>query len=51
MNVYPLVEAAQVEQRNVAKACALRRVSHTATYQWSQQQPSTRARENEALGQ
>ena len=51
MNVYPFVEAEQVEQRNVAKACALLKVSRTAYYQWSQHQPSTRAREDEALGQ
>ncbi len=51
MNVYPFVEAEQAEQRNVAKACALLQVSRTAYYQWSQHQPSPRAREDEALGQ
>jgi transposase InsO family protein len=51
MNVYPFVEAEQVEQRNVAKACALLQVSRTAYYQWSQHRRSTRAREDDALGQ
>lgn len=51
MNVYPFVEAEQIEQRNVAKTCALLQVSRTAYYQWSRHRPSTRALKDEALGQ
>ena len=51
MNVYTFVEAEQAGQRNVAKACALLKVSRAAYYQWSKHVPSARAREDEALGQ
>jgi putative transposase len=50
MNIYPFVEAEQVEQHNVAKTCALLQVSRTAYYQWSQHRRSTRARADEVLG-
>ena len=40
MNVYPFIEAEKVEQRNVAKACALLEVSRSAFYEWSKHTPS-----------
>ena len=42
MNVYPFIEAEKVEQRNVAKACALLEVSRSAFYEWSKHTPSAR---------
>lgn len=41
MSVYPFIEAEKVEQRNVAKACALFEVSSSAFYQWHKHLPST----------
>lgn len=51
MNVYPFVEAEKVERRNVRRACALLEVSRAAYYQWRQQVPSARVREDEALAE
>jgi hypothetical protein len=39
---YPLIEAEKAEDGNVAKACALMKVSRSADYERSQQQPSCR---------
>jgi transposase InsO family protein len=48
--VYPLIEAEKVEQRNVAKACALLEVSRSAFYQWHKHIPSARAVADDELG-
>ena len=42
MNVFPFIEAEKAGQRNVAKACALLKVSRSAFYQWHQHVPSAR---------
>jgi hypothetical protein len=42
VNVYPFIEAEQARQRNVAKACALLKVSRSAYYDWSAHLPSAR---------
>ena len=42
MSVYPFIEAEKVEQRNVAKACALLEVSRSAFYEWHKRIPSAR---------
>jgi putative transposase len=47
----PVRRGGDLQQHNVAKACALLQVSRTAYYQWSQHRRSTRARADEALGQ
>jgi transposase InsO family protein len=51
VNVYPFIEAEQAGRRNASKACALLEVSRAAYYQWSQQLPSPRAREDMALAE
>jgi len=42
VNVFPFIEAEKAGQRNVAKACALLKVSRSAFYQWHQHAPSAR---------
>ena len=42
MSVFPFIEAEKVEQRNVAKACALLEVSRSAFYEWHRHIPSAR---------
>jgi putative transposase len=42
VSVYPFIEAEKVEQRNVAKACALLQVSRSAFYEWHKHIPSAR---------
>ena len=50
MNVYPFIEAEKVEQRNVAKACTLLKVSRSAFYEWSKHTPSAREISDTDLG-
>ena len=42
MNIYPFIEAENVDSRNVARACALMEVSRSAYYQQRHAQPSPR---------
>jgi transposase InsO family protein len=42
VSVFPFIEAEKVEQRNVAKACALLEVSRSAFYDWRKHLPSAR---------
>ena len=49
MNIYPFIEAEKAEERSVNRACAVLEVSRAAYYQWHQQQPSQRAREDQQL--
>jgi len=51
VNVYPFIEAEQARQRNVAKACALLKVSRSAYYDWSAHLPSARQRADDALAE
>jgi transposase InsO family protein len=48
--VYPFIEAEKVEQRNVAKACALVQVSRSAFYDWHKHIPSAREVADGELG-
>ncbi len=51
MNIYPFIEAERAERCNVARACAMLKVSRTAYYDWSLQVPSARERrDTELLG-
>ena len=49
MSVYPFIEAEKAAVRNVARACALLKVSRAAYYQWRRQVPSTRQRRDREL--
>jgi transposase InsO family protein len=49
--VYPFIEAEKVEQRNVAKACALVQVSRSAFYEWHKHIPSARDVADGELGE
>ncbi len=51
MSVYPFIEAEQARQRNVAKACALLKVSRSAYYHWSTRPLSARQRADDALAE
>lgn len=42
MSVFPFIEAEEVEQGNVAKACQLLEVSQSAFYEWHKHLPPTR---------
>ena len=50
MNVFPFIEAEKAEQRNVAKACALLKVSRSAFYDWHKHVPSAREVADAELG-
>jgi len=50
MNVYPFIEAEQVERRNVTKACELMEVSRSAFYAWAEHEPTARQLDDEELG-
>jgi transposase InsO family protein len=49
VNVYPFIEAEKVGQGNVARACALLKVSRSAYYQWSKHEPSSREQQDREL--
>lgn len=51
MSVYPFIEAEQAQQRNVAKACVLLKVSRSAFYDWSKHIPPARALADDALAE
>jgi len=51
VNVYPFIGAEQAQQRNVAKVCALLKVSRSAYYDWSTHSPSARRRADDALAE
>jgi hypothetical protein len=51
MSRYRFIAAEKAAVRNVAKACALLKVSRSAYYQWSQQLPSAHARSESELGE
>jgi transposase InsO family protein len=51
MSRYRFVAAEKAAVRNVAKACALLKVSRSAYSQWSQQLPSAHARSESELGE
>ena len=51
MSAFPFIEAERAERRNVAKACALFKVSTSAYYEWRKQLPSARQLADEALGE
>lgn len=51
MSVYPFIEAEKLEERNVAKACALMEVSRSAFYEWSAHRPSRRQVADAELGE
>ena len=42
MNLYPFIEAEEVEQRNVSRSCVLLEVSRSAYYCWAAHTPSLR---------
>ena len=50
MSVYPFIEAEQAGG-NVAKACALMKVSRSAYYEWHQHRPSRRQLADAQLGE
>jgi putative transposase len=50
VNVFPFIEAEKAEQRNVAKACALLKVSRSAFYDWHKHVPSAREVADAELG-
>jgi len=49
VNVYPFIEAEKSDQRNVARACALLKVSRSAYYAARATGPSQRARDDQDL--
>lgn len=49
MKLYPFIATEKAADRQVHKPCGLLGVSRSACYQWSQQKPSVRAREDNAL--
>ena len=49
MKLYPFIEAEQDEQRAVAPACRLLKVSQSAYYQWAAHTPSERERSDASL--
>jgi len=51
VSVYPFIEAEKLEERNVAKACALMEVSRSAFYEWSAHRPSRRQVADAELGE
>ncbi len=51
MTRYRFIAAEKAAARSVARVCAVLRVSRSAYYQWEQQVPSTRRREDAALGE
>ena len=52
MNVFPFIEAEQVEQHDTVKrSCELLEVSRSAFYEWHQHVPSARARADAELGE
>lgn len=51
MSRYRFIVAEKQAQRAVTMACAALEVSRSAYYQWSEQEPSVRAQEDERLGE
>jgi putative transposase len=48
-DMYPFIEAEKAEERSVNRACVVLEVSRAAYYEWHQQLPSPRAREDREL--
>ena len=49
MSMYPFIEAEKAGKRSVNRACAILKVSRAAYYEWRQQRPSLRTREDQEL--
>jgi hypothetical protein len=49
VNVFPFIEAERAEQRNVARACVLLKVSRSAFYVHAQHRPTARQVSDTAL--
>lgn len=50
MSAYEFIEAEQVEDRNVAKACELMEVSRSAYYEWHRHEPTRQEVDDTELG-